>query len=244
MGGAGSVITGDPGPGRIGTRMPCVVADSQPLFRAGTRIAATASGRLEVVGEPGDIESLLACVGASDARIAIVGTALRPAPGALPATGLGAMLAVRRRHPDVAIVVVADRPCEAELFDAMRFGAMAYVGRAMEVEEFADVLRQVASGAYVFGTSVLAGHAASVAPPEEAADTNTAARDDPEEVTARELEVLDLIGRGRSNRAIGEALQIGDQTVKTHVTSILRKLGVSDRTCAVVEAMRRGLMRP
>mgnify|MGYP003352457611 CR=1 FL=1 len=59
-----------------------------------------------------------------------------------------------------------------------------------------------------------------------------------------ELEVLSLIGRGRSNRAIGEALQISDQTVKNHVTAILRKLDVSDRTQAVVEAIRLGMIRP
>ena len=107
-----------------------------------------------------------------------------------------------------------------------------------------DVLVRVASGAFVFDASVV-NHRdwASEAPVPDAAGEG-GERDGNEGVSSRELEVLSLVGRGRSNRAIGEALQISDQAVKNHVTALLRKLGVSDRTQAVVEAIRLGLIQP
>lgn len=221
-----------------------VVADAQPLFRVGVCVAVRASGMLEVVGEADDTEALLRMIAHSDVRVAVVGTNVPPMPGAGRVIGLGAAMAVRRRFPNVAVIVVAQRPREAELFDALRFGAAAYLGRTVEPAALVDVLVRVASGAFVFDASVVNHRAwASEAPVPDAAGEG-GERDGNEGVSSRELEVLSLVGRGRSNRAIGEALQISDQAVKNHVTALLRKLGVSDRTQAVVEAIRLGLIQP
>jgi DNA-binding NarL/FixJ family response regulator len=220
-----------------------VVADAHPLFRLGVRIAALSVRNLDFCAEVGDAEALLASIETIRPKVAVVGTNVPAVAGGGKTTGLGATMAVRRRFPDVAVIVVAQRPREAELFDALRFGAAAYLGRAMEIDALADVISRVARGAYVFDAAVLARRA-QVPTPLPVPVVNDDDRDDAEFVTAREVEVLTLIGSGRSNRAIGEAMQVSDQTVKNYVTSILRKLGVSDRTQAVVEAIRLGLFKP
>jgi len=241
--GAGTAQCGGDGSVRV-TGGRVVVADAQPLFRVGARVAARASGKLDLVGEAGDTEALLRVIAHEDAQVAVVGTNVPPMPGAGRVTGLGAAIAVRQRFPNVAVVVVAQHPREAELFDALRLGAAAYLGRSIEPEALADVLVRVAGGAFVFDASVVNHRAqAPGAPPPPAACENDG-RDGSEGVSSREREVLSLVGRGRSNREIGEALQISDQTVKNHVTALLRKLGVSDRTQAVVEAIRLGLIQP
>ncbi len=225
-----------------------VVADAQPLFRLGAVEAVQRSVRLQPMASVGDSESLLRVIAESGAHVALVGTNLPPSPGAARVTGLGAAMAVRRHFPDVAVVVVSDRPREAELFDALRFGTAAYLGRAIEPSALASVLVRVADGAVIFDSAVLAPPALSQGPQPSkpkagSASPDVGTTDGATGISAREVEVLTLIGRGRSNREIGEALQIGDQTVKNHVTTILRKLGVSDRTQAVVEAIRTGVMR-
>ena len=196
------------------------------------------------MAECSDAEGLVAAIADAHATVAVVGTNVPSAPGAGRTSGLGAAMAVRRRFPSVAVVVVSERPREAELFDALRFGTAAYLGRAMELRGLADVLVRVADGAFVFDAAVLARRVQSPSSPMPVPVVVVEDRDAGDGVSARELEVLSLISRGRSNRAIGEALQISDQTVKNHVTAILRKLGVSDRTQAVVEAIRLGLIRP
>jgi two-component system response regulator DegU len=156
-------------------------------------------------------------------------------------------MAVRRLFPAVAVVVVSERPTESELFDALRFGTAAYLGRAIEIPILSDVLVQVANGALVFDAAVLTRRVQTSTPPVPMPANATLGRgegDANDGVSTLELEILSLIGQGRSNRAIGATLQISDQTVKNHVTALLRKLGVSDRTRAVVEAIRLGIMRP
>ena len=226
----------------IGRRV--VVADAQPLFRRGAVEAARTSGMLEPIAEVGDAESLLDAIAWAGAQMAVVGTNVPPSRGAGRAAGLGAAMAVRRRFPDVAVVVIAERPRESELFDALRFGAAAYLGRAMELPELVHVLVRVADGAYVFDAAVVTRRVQPVSSPMPVSVIGDCERDSGDGVSTRELEVLSLIGRGRSNRAIGDALQISDQTVKNHVTALLRKLNVSDRTQAVVEAIRLGLVQP
>lgn len=227
-----------------GTRITrLAVADAQPHFRVGVQLAARGTGRLEPVAEAADVETLLGVVNTSRASVVVVGTNVPVAPGAARSHGLGAAVAVRRRFPSAAVVVVSETPREAELFDALRFGTAAYVGRAMEAPDLGAILVQVADGRYVFDAAVLGRRpteAAPVAPPRVPVGRE---RDADDGLGARDLEVLSLVARGRSNRAIGEALEVSGQTAKNYVTAILRKLGVSDRTQAVVQAIRLGLMK-
>jgi two-component system response regulator DegU len=220
------------------------VADAQPMFRHGVSVAARQSGRLDLVAECSDAESLVARIAVERVTVAVVGTNVPLAPATGRAAGLGAAMAVRRQFPNVAVVVVSERPRETELFDALRFGAAAYLGRAVEQTALVSVLTRVVEGAYVFDAAVLTRRLAAASSPQPVTVAVDEDRESGDMVSARELEILSLIGRGRSNRAIGESLRIGDQTVKNHVTAILRKLGVSDRTQAVVEAIRLGLIRP
>ncbi|PZR98020.1 MAG: DNA-binding response regulator [Chloroflexi bacterium] len=157
--------------------------------------------------------------------------------------GLAFSRSVRQQFPMVSVVVLSDAPQDEELFEAIRFGAAAYLSTDTPPEEMVDVVTRVRAGAYVIDEHVLAN-------PSLALRILGAFR----ELTAieervkplfvplspRELEVLENAGQGSSNRAIAKTLSISEQTVKNHLGSIMRKLAVNDRTHAVVYALQQG----
>ncbi len=169
--------------------------------------------------------------------VALVGTTLADAPG------LNAAAELRRRVPALATVVVAAAETDDELFAAIRAGAAAYVGKDVPEDQLLALVKRAAAGEYVINEQLLAKPyvAARVL---EQFRTATAGALAPTSafapLTNRELEILQKVSDGLTNAEIGSALGISAQTVKNHVTSILRKLVVNDRTQAVVLALRRG----
>jgi DNA-binding NarL/FixJ family response regulator len=161
------------------------------------------------------------------------------------------------RQPKTAIVFVTRAFAHAELFEAARAGAAAYLRASTDADLFVATLRRAAQGQFpideevvrfpAVAARILAQFRESSMPPGEAAPPSTLARPEPEalgplfvKLSAREIEILDLVARGNSNKIIGRKLSISDQTVKNHVSAILRKLEVNDRTEAVVYALRNG----
>jgi DNA-binding NarL/FixJ family response regulator len=139
------------------------------------------------------------------------------------------------------------RDDEEKLFYAIKYGAAAYLLKSVDAEELHRVIRRVAQGEYLINDSVLAK-------PILASKVLKSFRDLAEEVdheveplfiplSSREVQVLDFIAKGNSNKEIARVLGISDQTVKNHITSILRKLAVNDRTQAVVYALRKGWIK-
>ncbi len=146
---------------------------------------------------------------------------------------------------DLAVVVVDEAESDEGLFAAIRAGAAAYLDRAMPEGELVGLVKRVAAGGYPINEQVLARPAVATRVLEA---FRLAADPDPNHgavgayapLTGRELAVLEKVRDGLTNGEIGEALGISAQTVKNHVTSILRKLAVNDRTQAVVLALRQG----
>ncbi len=169
--------------------------------------------------------------------VVLVGTTLVDAPG------LSAAAELRRRFPALATVVVADAETDDELFAAIRAGASAYVGKDVPEEELIALVKRTATGEYVINEQLLAKPYVAARVLEQfrsagAGDLAPTSAFAP--LTERELEILKKVSDGLTNAEIGYALGISAQTVKNHVTSILRKLAVNDRTQAVVLALRRG----
>jgi DNA-binding NarL/FixJ family response regulator len=172
----------------------------------------------------------------------------------------------RVRQPKTVVVFVTRAFSHSELFEAARVGAAAYLRASTDVDLFVATLRRAAAGQFPIDEEVVRFPAvaarilarfreestpalASEATPSPLAQ-HAAGRGEPEalgplfvKLSPREIEILDLVARGNSNKLIGRKLSISDQTVKNHVSAILRKLEVNDRTEAVVYALRNGWIR-
>ena len=146
-----------------------------------------------------------------------------PEMGGVEAIGL-----IRAEQPQARVIVLTTYDGDEDIFRALQAGARAYLLKDTPRDELIDAIRAVHGGQKRL-------------PPEVAA--KLAERVTAEPLTPRELEVLAGLARGQSNKEIGAALSIAEGTVKVHVNSLLGKLGVADRTQAVLEGLRRGLVR-
>ena len=160
----------------------------------------------------------------------------------------------RVRHPKIALVFVTRAFSQTELFEAARVGAAAYLRASTDADLFVATLRRAAAGQFPIDEEVVRFPAVAARILAQFREDATETPGAPEPVaeplgprfvklSPREIEILDLVARGNSNKIIGRKLSISDQTVKNHVSAILRKLEVNDRTEAVVYALRNGWIR-
>ena len=143
-------------------------------------------------------------------------------------SGAEATRAIRDEFPDARIIVLSTYSTDEEIYGALQAGAMAYLLKSVQREELVQAIRKAASGERHI-------------PPDLAA--RLAARQPRSQLSPRELDVLRLIVGGKRNKEIAGSLQISEGTVKIHVSNILTKLGVFDRTEAVTAALRRGIVQ-
>jgi len=223
-----------------------VVIDHQPLFRAGVRHALerdAGAGACAVVSEVGDGATGVQRATAYEPSVVV----LTVEPGGL--AGLETIRALKRAVPGVAVVVLTGRTDAETLFYAIRYGAIrygaaAYLTKDVDPATLADAVRQVARGRYLINDSLLSAPTAASRVLDSFRDLGVGADRAIEQlympISAREVEVLECIAKGNSNKEIARALGISDQTVKNHIGAILRKLAVNDRTQAVVHALRHG----
>jgi NarL family two-component system response regulator LiaR len=145
-------------------------------------------------------------------------------------TGIEATEQIKTELPATQIIILTSYVDEKLVFPALEAGALSYILKTSQAEEIAEAIRR-------------AVRQESVIEPKVAAKMLTRIRDDSEqlphnELTPREMEVLKLIGEGKTNQEIADELFIGIKTVKTHVSNVLSKLGVEDRTRAAIYAHR------
>lgn len=147
--------------------------------------------------------------------------------------GISATKEIKKRLPDIKIIVLTSFIDQDKVFPVIEAGAFSYLIKTSRAEEIAKAIREA-----VKGNPTIEGKVTSMM-------INKMQRDPQkhETLTPRELEVLILIGKGLSNKEIGEQLFIGIKTVKTHVSNILAKIEVDDRTQAAIYANRNGLIK-
>jgi len=211
-----------------------LLVDDQALFREGLRTLLSVQPDFEVVGEAGNGEEAL--------RIA---AALRPAVVLmdLQMPVLDGVAATRRLHaeqPDCRVIVLTTFDDDEYVFEGLRAGAVGYLLKDAPSEKLAEAIRAAARGESFLQPSVAAKVVAEFA----RLTTHATLRQQPlvEPLSDRELEILRLVARGASNKEIATALFIAEGTVKNHVTNILSKLGVRDRTQAALKAKDIGLI--
>jgi two-component system NarL family response regulator len=141
--------------------------------------------------------------------------------------GVEAIMAIRREFPEARLIVLTTYDGDEDIYRSLQAGAKGYLLKDVFFEELETAIRTVHAG----GRHIPAGIAERLV--ERIAGSD---------LTAREMEVLELIVRGRSNKEIGAGLGISEATVKSHINNILSKLGVTDRTQAATTALQRGLV--
>ena len=152
--------------------------------------------------------------------------------------GLSCLALLREHHPDVTVIVFSGQDEQESIDNALSGGAAAYVSKSITPADIPAVIRQAWNGTVHFSSPKVSRAAVAQAARQSQA---TQARHEAG-LTARELEVLEAVARGLSNRAIGEELFVSDQTVKFHLHKIFRKLRVTNRTAATRMAYDIGLV--
>jgi len=207
-----------------------LVADDHPLVRAGLRSTLELADGVELVGEvqTGD-EAVRA---ASELRPDVVVMDIHM-PGL---NGIEATREIIGRRPDVRVLVLTMFDDDASVFAAMRAGARGYVLKGADQSEILRAVEAVGRGEAIFGPAIAQRVIEFMARP------TTAPQPFPE-LTSREREVLELIAQGLSNAKIAERFVLSQKTVRNHVSNILTKLRVADRSQAIVQAREAGFGR-
>lgn len=217
-----------------------VIIDDHPLFRQGVADALSLEPDFAVIAQASSGEEGLKLIREKQPLVAIVDVNL---PG-LNGQQLTRQV-VTERLPTRVILLTAYDDAEQKIY-AMRSGAAAYCTKDVRPEDLIKIVQWVASDKYIIGTQVFdaTGLERWLSGQIETAAKSYGDQTEPyQPLSIREMEVLSCVTQGMSNKEIAVTLGISQQTVKNHVTSILRKLGVEDRTQAAIYAIRRGWVR-
>ena len=207
-----------------------VLVDDHTLVRQGIRTLLQLAGGFEVVGEASDGEEALTLLRATRPQVALVDVRMPRL------SGLDVLRALPRCAPETAVVLLTTFDEDAVVLEAVKLGAKGFLLKDVSLDHLAEAVRSAARGESLIRPAVteriLRGLALG------AGTFECASR--PEALTRREREVLRLMAGGHSNREIAEALGTSEGTVKNQASSILGKLGVRDRTRAVLKAIELG----
>ena len=198
-----------------------MVVDDHKIVRQGLVALINTEAELTVVAEGADGQQAVALFRQHQPDVTLMDLRM-PVLGGVEATKL-----IRQEFPAARIIVLTTFDGDEDIYRAVQAGAQSYLLKGVSFEELTDAIR-----------TVHAGHRRLPA----AVAERLAARLAGEELTAREVQVLELIVRGNSNKEIGAALSISEATVKSHINSLLSKLGVTDRTQAATTALQRGIV--
>ncbi|MFZ5440331.1 MAG: response regulator [Myxococcota bacterium] len=208
-----------------------LLVDDQALFREGLRTLLSVEPEVLVVGEARDGLEALTLVEQTHPSVVLMDLRM---PGL---DGVGATRRIRARFPRTQVLVLTTFDDDASIFEAVRAGAVGYLLKDASAETLVAAIRAADRGDSVLQPSVARRLM------EEFTRLSTFAPSPAQrfDLSERELEVLRLLARGASNKEIASALQVVEGTVKNHVTRILEKLEVADRTQAALKAREAGL---
>jgi DNA-binding NarL/FixJ family response regulator len=217
-----------------GQPLRVVLVDDHEMVRTGLKsMLSRFAGQVRVVGEAADAATARRVVAGLNPDIVLTDVRL----GA--ENGMELCRDLVRDSPGRRVVLLTVYDDEQYLFQAMQAGAVGYLLKRINGPELVERLQQVYSGGVVIDAG-LAARAGASAEALQAGEYWPGARLD---LTQRESEVLSFMVAGLSNRAIAAQLFVGEETVKSHIRGIYRKLGVTDRAAAVATALREGLFR-
>lgn len=208
-----------------------VIVDDHSVVRIGIRAFLDTVDGIEVVGEAGGGEQALEVIQSTGPDVVLMDL-LMPGMDGVEATQL-----VKKKFPAVQVIILTSYHQDENIFPAIRNGAISYVLKDIDPDDLAEVIRKAVKGQAVLNSRV-ATRLVQEFRGEQRDEQNLFT-----ELTERELDVLRLIGLGKNNQEIATQLYISEKTVKTHLSNILNKLHLNDRTQAAVLAWQSGLIQ-
>ena len=210
-------------------RISILIADDHPVVREGLRTFLALQDDLDVAGEAADGEEAVAKVGELLPDVVVLDLVMPKLDG------IEAIRRIRDVSPSTRVLVLTSFIEDEKVFPAVKAGAAGYLLKDAEPQAVADAIRTVRGGEALLHPSVAARLMQEVAERDESPAAD---------LTDRELDVLRLLARGLSNKAIALELHVSEKTVKTHVSNILAKLHLADRTQAALFAVRERIVEP
>jgi DNA-binding NarL/FixJ family response regulator len=202
-----------------------LITDDHGVVRQGLRMFLSLDPDIEVVGEAENGQEAVAMAREIKPDVVLMDL-MMPVMDGIEATG-----AIRSELPEVEVMALTSVLGDASVTGAIKAGAIGYLLKDTDAEELHRAIKGAAEGKVQLAPEAAARLMREVRTPEN-----------PEELTEREAEILKLLARGKANKQIANALFVEEKTVKAHVSSILRKLGVHSRTQAALHAVRTGLV--
>ena len=198
-----------------------MLVDDHPAFRKGLAALIESEPDLTVVAEAGDGGKALEVYRQKQPDVVLMDLRL-PGMGGVEAT-----LAIRKEFPEARVIVLTTFDMDEDIFRAIQSGAKSYLLKDTPDDELAATIRDVHAGKQVLSDKLA---------------KRLAARQSRPELSQREIEVLQLLIKGRSNKEIASGLFLGNDTVKAHLKTLFTKLKVQDRTEAAISAIRHGIV--
>ena len=218
-------------------KIKVIVADRQPLFRKGVEFFLKEAEDIIISAEVSSEKELLARVVNEIPDVVLLDISLN-------SDGMELARAVKQHVPSVAVIVIATAPNDEGLFMAIKARAAGYVSRDISSEELVTIIRRASRGEYPLNDSFLSQPKVAAQVLEQFQDFSWGKGVETfvSPLTPRETQILNYMAKGYLNKQIAGMLDISEQTIKNHVTSILRKLDANARTQAVITAVRRGII--
>lgn len=196
-----------------------LLVDDQPLLRRGMRALLKSDGELEVVGEAGDGKAAIAQVEALQPDVVLMDIRMPVMDGVAATRALC-------QHTATKVLILTTFDDQEYVVQALHYGASGYLLKDTPFEELTQAIRLVHKGYTQLSPGLASKLVAQMSPPTAPPDLS--------DLTPREQEILQWIARGASNREIAQTLYISEKTVRNHVTNILSRLGLRDRTQAAI----------
>lgn len=211
-----------------------LIVDDQTMFRQGMRMLLSSQPDFEIVGEAADGEDALAKAAQLKPQVVLMDLRMPVLDGA------AATRRLRAAHPEMRVIVLTTFDEDEAIFDGLRSGATGYLLKDAPTDKLYEAIRAAARGESFLQPSVAARVVAEFARLSEQSPAGNQSLAEP--LSQRELEILRLLANGATNKEIAAQLVLAEGTVKNHVTNILTKLDVTDRTRAALRARELGIL--
>jgi two-component system, NarL family, response regulator DegU len=218
-------------------KIKVLVIDEHEFFRTGVRQTLSQQPDLEVL-ECDSTQKGLALIEANLPDVALLGSDLASL------SGIELSRIIAQNYPNTKVIVLSPDPNDEELFEIIKTAAAACLSKGTTADELANTIRRTCKGEYPINESLMTSPKVARRVLNQFSSFTRTMDGLAAPLTSRETQILTYIAEGNSNKEVARILEIGEQTIKNHVSAILRKLNVNDRAHAVALALRNGWIKP
>jgi two-component system response regulator DegU len=220
------------------SKVKVLVADQQPMFRRGLASVLAKEEDIEICGEAASTSEIIDRVTTLLPDVVLLDVTMSPN------SSLDMAKTIKQLLPSVAVVVMTPQSTNEELFEVIKVRAAGYLDRDVDTSELMDTIRKAANGYHPINDTFVSRPEVAKQVLEQFQEFawGKGVETFVSPLTPRETEILQYMAKGYLNKQIAQSLSISEQTIKNHITSILRKLDANARTQAVITAIKRGLI--